>query len=452
MRIIFIAPFGFGQKTTAWARTLPLAKALVQRGHTVCIAIPPWDTPTDSGRSWVDEGVQIENVRLTGGLPFVLWRMVRLTRRFAPDVLHVVKPRAHAGLVHVWFWWWRRLAGWFSAKGTQPRIFLDLDDWEQAWATINGYHPLLARFLAWQEEWGIRHADGITAASRWLAKRAQQYSPQTPTLYLPNGVTLPPTLAAANALPSMQTSDPSHAPSSPILSATTSSPARLSSTAFSTAAQARDPSFAEPQHEAVVLYPTRYVEIEPAWLAQLCVALAQQKRRIKLVFFGDALQPGRAEIFRAQIAQALHTKAAFDTDTSSATFLGAHFSIEQIAYTPQQQEALYELASCAIFPSSQTPLQQAKCSVKLATTLLRGVPVVASAVGQQAEYGAEGAALLVPAEATPIEFADAIAQLLADPAAQAQMIQKASARLRTPLSMGEAGRFARSLLSEVGVR
>ncbi len=46
-------------------------------------------------------------------------------------------------------------------------------------------------FLDWQEEWGIRHADGITAASRWLVERAKAYAPETPILYLPNGVTLP---------------------------------------------------------------------------------------------------------------------------------------------------------------------------------------------------------------------------------------------------------------------
>ena len=77
------------------------------------------------------------------------------------------------------------------ASGRTPAILLDIDDWEQAWGPINGYPATTARFLAWQEEWGIRHADGITAASRWLVERAKAYTPETPVLYLPNGVTLP---------------------------------------------------------------------------------------------------------------------------------------------------------------------------------------------------------------------------------------------------------------------
>jgi hypothetical protein len=63
--------------------------------------------------------------------------------------------------------------------------------------------------------------------------------------------------------------------------------------------------------------------------------------------------------------------------------------------------SLYPHIGCAIFPAQPTVLQQAKCSVRLATTLLSGVPVVASAVGEQAAYGAEGAANLVPAGALP---------------------------------------------------
>ena len=34
-RIAFVAPFGLGQKTTVWARTLPLARYLAAQGHTV---------------------------------------------------------------------------------------------------------------------------------------------------------------------------------------------------------------------------------------------------------------------------------------------------------------------------------------------------------------------------------------------------------------------------------
>jgi len=63
-------------------------------------------------------------------------------------------------------------------------------------------------------------------------------------------------------------------------------------------------------------------------------------------------------------------------------------------------------------------LQQAKCSVRVATTLLAGVPVVASAVGEQSAYGGGGAARLVSADAPPQLFAAIVNEVLAMPAQQ----------------------------------
>jgi glycosyltransferase involved in cell wall biosynthesis len=91
--------------------------------------------------------------------------------------------------------------------------------------------------------------------------------------------------------------------------------------------------------------------------------------------------------------------------------------------------ALYPQIGCAIFPAEPTVLQHAKCSVRLATTLLSGVPVVASAVGEQAAYGAEGAARLVPAGAPPEEFAATVAAVLAAPSAQTALSTTARQRL-----------------------
>ena len=122
MQIVFVAPFGLRQKSTVWARTLPLARQLCRHGHCVTILIPPWDSPVDAGQSWCDDGVRIVNVGLAGGLPCVLWRMWRQLQRCQPAVVHIVKPRAHAGLVQ-WLLWQRRR--W---AGGNPRIVLDIDD------------------------------------------------------------------------------------------------------------------------------------------------------------------------------------------------------------------------------------------------------------------------------------------------------------------------------------
>ncbi|MCL4859069.1 MAG: glycosyltransferase family 4 protein [Caldilineaceae bacterium] len=364
-RIAFVAPFGFGQKTTVWARTLPLARQLAQQGHAVTLIIPPWDTPADAGKRADDAGVTVVQVSLRGGLSATLWRMVRQLDAFAPDIVHIIKPRAHAGIVQ-WVLWQRRR--WRGSTG-RPLLCLDIDDWEQAWAPINRYPWPVARFLAWQEEWGIRHADAISAASHWLAARAHAYAPQTPALYLPNGVDEPQVVA-----PRAQPAGPR------------------------------------------ILYYTRFVEVAPAWLAAFWRALHAQRPDAHLDVAGAPLQPGRERAFQRAMSEA---------GAAAAQQVTWHGFVDQA-----QQSALYAVAACAIFPAENVPLQQAKCSVRLATTLLHGVPVVAAAVGEQAHYGAAGAARLVGADATPADFAQAVAALLDDRAAQAAMIEQARRRLR----------------------
>lgn len=368
LRIAFIAPFGLGQKTTVWARTFPLARFLAKQGHAVTVLIPPWDTPTDAGKVWLDEGVQVVNVTVRGGIPLTVGRLLYHLGAFQPQLVHIVKPRAHAGLIQWWLWQRRLLS-----LQAQPKLLLDVDDWEQAWAAINPYHALVARFLAWQEEWGIRHADGVTAASHWLVDRVQQYTPQTPVCYLPNGV---------------------------------------ASGEWKVASDGWQPNNLVGTEQ--VLFFSRYVEVEPAWLAAFWCALAALRPTARLTVFGDPLTPGRRE-------QVQQTMTTFCSEA-------AHRVTWQ-PYTASLTPTLYMQSACAIFPSLATPLHEAKCSVRLATTLLHGVPVVASAVGEQAFYGAAGAAHLLPADATPAAFAAAVAQVLADPVKQAALRQQGRQRL-----------------------
>jgi glycosyltransferase involved in cell wall biosynthesis len=366
--VCFVAPFGLGQKTTIWARTLPLAGQLAARGWRATILLPPWDTPADAGRSWQEDGVDIVNVPLGGGIPGTTRRLLRELHVRSPDIVHIVKPRAHAGLVQ-WYLAQGPLLRRILAPGgtaTGPRVVLDIDDWEQAWGPINHYSWPVARFLAWQEEWGIRHAPAITAASRWLQRRAHAYAPQTPVLYLPNGVD------AAAPPPGWQ-----------------------------------------PPVDGAVLFFTRFVEVAPAWLAQFTAALYTLRPQLRLVVGGTPVQPGLDAPFREAVAA-----------TSAA---GA---VEWLGFVPRDElPALYARTGCAIFPAADVPLQQAKCSVRLATTLLQGVPVVASAVGEQAAYGADGAARLVPPTAGPAEFAAAVDAVLRQPEAQLAMANAARARL-----------------------
>jgi len=382
LRIAFIAPFGLGQKTTVWARILPLARFLARQGHAVTLLIPPWDTPKDAGKVGEDGGVQVINVALTGGILATVLRLIHHLDAFQPQIVHIVKPRAHAGLVQWWLWQRRLRQRW--GRKPSPRILLDVDDWEQAWAAINHYHPLVARFLAWQEEWGIRHADAITAASHWLVDRVQQYTPQIPVFYLPNGV-----------------ADDFGAQRAPrILDF------GLKETEPSTLAQI--------VREEQVLFVSRYVEVAPAWLAEFWCALVQRRPRARLTVFGDPLEAGRRELFQQSMTTLCPTAAD---------------KVTWPAYDTALAQKLYTESVCAIFPSQKSPLHEAKCSVRLATTLLRGLPVVASAVGEQTYYGAAGAAHLVPADSSATEFATQVAAVLAAPAMQVTLRQQARQHL-----------------------
>jgi glycosyltransferase involved in cell wall biosynthesis len=389
-RIAFVAPFGLGQKTTVWARTLPLARHLAQCGYKVSLLIPPWDTPDDAGKRYTDGDVEIVQVQVRGGLFPTLHRMVRILTDFQPQIVHIVKPRAHAGIVQWWLWQRRRLeAGDYLSlqspvsrlPSAHPPILLDIDDWEQAWAPINRYPWPVARFLAWQEEWGIRHADGITAASRWLVERAQQYAPQTPVLYLPNGVG--------------------------------SGEWGVASREWGVGSRGWEIGNGQPATR--ILFYTRFVEVEPRWLAEFWRALHERRQDLWLVLAGAPLHPEREQPYRQAMNQVGSAAAR---------------QVEWMGFvTGDQQQALYQSVACAIFPAAQVPLQQAKCSVRLATTLLHGVPVVASAVGEQAAYGADGAARLVDPAATPAQFAGAVLELLEQPAEQRAMVAKARQHL-----------------------
>jgi glycosyltransferase involved in cell wall biosynthesis len=366
LRVTFVAPFGFASKTTVWARTLPMAQALAARGHRITLVVPPWDSPADAGRNERREGVEIRQVEIDGGLPAILARTLAATKASQPDLVHIVKPRAYAGLSQWWLWQARRV------RGQGARLVLDVDDWEQAWDVVNGVPGMMRRFLAWQEEWGIRHADGVSAASRWLAERVQRAAGQMPVVYVPNGV---PGTSMQNDWQPRTNADAARR----------------------------------------ILFVSRFVEVEAEWLAKLWTSLRERVRTAELLIGGKAVNSALEANFKARLE----------------AFTGGRLEgVRWLGYVEREEfERLPASVDCAIFPASDTPLHQAKCSVRLATTLLRGVPVVASAVGEQAQYGAEGAARLVPAEASPEEFAGAVADVLADPAQAAALSVRARRRL-----------------------
>ena len=209
MKLVFIGPFGLRPKGTMSVRALPLARALAAAGHHVTMLIPPWDDPNRAGQSWDDCGVHVVNVPLPAAgvsrLPLLfhllltrtlVWRALALQ----PDAIHLFKPKAYAGLAHL-FLWARQKMGLKS-----PRLVVDADDWEQAWNRVLPYSAGQKWFFAWQERWGLTHAHAVTAASRALLQLAAEAGVEPNQLfYLPNGWAALPENGPEPALPNSST-------------------------------------------------------------------------------------------------------------------------------------------------------------------------------------------------------------------------------------------------------
>lgn len=359
--VVYIAPFGLGQKTTVWARILPLAQELARREINTTILIPPWDTTAHAGLRWNDGGASIDNVRLDGGPAAILGRLLRRVQRLKPDIIHIVKPTAYAGAMQSLLWT-------IPALGSaNSKIVLDIDDWEQAWAELNGRSLFVRRIITGQENWGLTHAHGITAASQWLVEQVNQKAQnKIPTCYLPNGV----------------------AP-----------------TADDDTTQAYDDTaWGTPTDSPGVLFFTRFIEVTPDWLATFATTLLESKPTATLHIAGSGVLPALEHDF----------KQAFTTPTIQAYIeqnrirWEGHVRIDAL-------RRLYESCACAVFPAQETPLQQAKCSVRLATTLLHGIPTVATAVGEQTHYGEAGGVKLLAPHAAPEAYAQAVMEILAEP-------------------------------------
>lgn len=373
--VVFVAPFGLGQKTTVWARTLPLAQYLARNQIVAKILIPPWDTPAHSGLKWVDGGVEIENVRLPKGPPLILARMIRRLQLWNPDIIHIVKPTAYAGAIHTLLWYLRTVAR------VQSKLVLDVDDWEQAWAEFNQRPYLGRKLIQMQENWGLGHAHGITAASNWLREKAQGTLPDRPVCYLPNGVVdrTPPDQSQTVAL---------------------SDSAQVDMTSLS-------PAWLDPAPSPKILFFTRFIEIEPTWFCRFVQSILDRHPTTEVHIAGSGVKPEIEADFKQRFQA-----GATDSQLPDR-------QIHWLGYVEKERlQSLYESCNCAIFPAQETSLQQAKCSVKMATTLLHGIPIIASAVGEQQAYGQMAGVLLVSPGASPVEFADAVVNVLENPAEQ----------------------------------
>lgn len=369
--IVMIGPFGLRPRMTMRVRALPLAQHLVARGHTVTLLLPPWQNPEDAGKSWVDEGVRVENVVLPRGIPGwfhgrLAARLVQRARDLNPDVVHTFKPKAYAGLAHV-------------ALASRYPVVVDTDDWEGpgGWNDQGEYATWMQRFFTWQERWGLTHASAITVASRALQTLVWSMggSPER-VVYLPNGARPP------------QVTTPARTVARPTM----------------------------------LLY-TRFFEYDLDYLWRIVDAVRLAVPEARLLVVGQGFNHEERRLL-AMAQEAGWRIAESPTDQADADLLYAGWGTEQ------NLPWCFGAADVALYPFADTLLNRTKCPMKLMDMLAAGIPVVADDVGQISEaivHGETGC-LIPPGEAET--FAEAVVAVLTDPALRRRMAASAQRNVR----------------------
>ncbi|MBN1657951.1 MAG: glycosyltransferase family 4 protein [Anaerolineae bacterium] len=372
--IVMIGPFAFQPKGTVSARAFIIARALARRGHTVTILMPPYDHPADSGRCWAQDGVRLENMRLSGdGLRARIRVPLQMARRAAaldPDAVHVFKPTGYSGL-----------AGLYLSLFSRCPLVVDTDDWEGSggWADVNGYSTARRHFVDWQERWLPRHAGAVTVASRVLEAQVHTFGvdPER-VIYLPNG-------------PDERLRDVAPA-------------GRADRAALRRAVG--------------------------AGCGPLALYLGHVPHGNDLDLAIDALARVRAGMPEAQLA-ILGPGAGVEALRHHAQVAGVgdavYFYPEWIE--PEQAHRWVAAADLVVAPYRDTLINRARCPAKVVTAMALGQAVVTSRVGENVEYVEHGRSGLLAAPGDVEGLARALATLLSEPALAAELGQNAHRRI-----------------------
>lgn len=366
--IVMIAPFGIRPKGTLSARMLPLARSLQRRGHCVTIVAPAVQNPEDAGTRIVSEGVTVIHTRLARlpGLGAVLEQSLLLLQ---------AALAAAPDLLHLF-----KPKGYgglaiLAAARLHPDlpIVLDTDDWEGwgGWNDLSPY-PIWAKWLfAWQEGDLPLRAKAITVVSRTLEQQVLGFGVAADRIfYLPNGTEQP-----ATDLLVQERRNRAHA-----------------------------------QCPTLLIY-TRFWEFTVEFLVAILVHIATLQPVVRVLVIGRG-EHGEEQTFLQLIEQA-----------GISTIVDYRGWVE-----PQQIPALLLEADLALAPMQDTLVNRARGLAKLLELMAAGLPIVASRVGQAAEYLQDGqnGVLVAPGDAQA--FAQATVTLLHDAERRIQLSASVQSR------------------------
>lgn len=399
-----LGPFGLSPKATMLRRAMPAARALARRGHEVIVIMPPWHTPGEGGRAWSERvpgapvDLAVDLVAVGGpGIPglyhgLVAARMVQSALRFQPDVVHAFKPKAYSGLadalLHA-----RRGVG--RARRC-PALVMDTDDWEGpgGWNDIEGYSAAQRWLFARQERWGLAHADAVTVASRTLESLVWSMGvPPRRVTYLPNAI---------------QGYCESGASDGDALDAGAGA-----SSASANATRDIDVPTRDDRPPTLLLY-TRFFEYDLRRPLEVLGRVRQDWPAARLIVAGKGLHGEEREFLAAAAAQGL---------------------AEAVDYRgwvePEAVAALFAEADVALYPFDDTLVNRTKSAFKLLELMQASLPVVAEAVGQNAEVIEDGRSGRLVASGDVAALADAVGALLGSREARDAMGAAARARVET---------------------
>lgn len=359
MNVVMIGPFAFQPKGTVSARAFFIARALAERGHRVTILMPPYDNPADSGRTWEQDGVRLENLVVRRD---DLWHRlvvpVRLARRAArlePDVVHVFKPIGYSGL-----------AGIYLRLFSRRPVVLDTDDWEGAggWSDVNRLPALWRWFSAWQERWLSRHADVVTVASRTLQAWIEGLGVEPArVVYLPNGP------------------DPHLREAAAPLEAET--------------AQVRQELGVGDAPLALYLgHVPRGSDLDLAVEAMAQLGEELPQARLVVAGPGEGLADLRQQVYQRGLDEQVLIVAGWIEHDCAPRYLGA--------------------ADAIVAPYRDTLINRAKCPAKVVQAMALGRPVVTSRIGQNVEYVEDGRSGLLTTPGDAADLARALRAVLSD--------------------------------------
>lgn len=385
MRLAFLAGFALSPKGTVRARALPLASELVKVGHEVTIFLTPYDNLSDAGREWVQGGVRIRNMgnmehgtrKLNGGFRTtylgharMLRQLILAVRQYAPDLIHVFKPKGFAGAAGTYFLLRKRNA-----------IVLDCDDWEGrgGWNEVKRYPWTVKQYIDSQERWMVKHAPVITVASRVLETRtAHLRGNHEGIYYIPNCA-------------------PPHGN-------------ELSQTARNKSQATIRRGVGLPEG-LTVLYSGHFEAGEDAAFFCRVAARVAEELDVSLVFIGEG--PGLPRV-----------KEFFHARPRVKTFFFPSLPHENFL-------ELIRASDVAAFPYPDDPVHRAKCSARIVDYMAMGTAVVTSAVGQNCEYIVDGESGLLARPGDEKDFAAKLKELLRDASLRQKLGENAQARMRS---------------------